>query len=69
MSHSPPALELSHSNNPVAQDTLKAQNTLNIHQIDKVNNAVNKYYSTAGHHEEKNKKTTGQIKFSVVLWH
>ena len=28
--------------------------------------AANKYYSSAGHHEQKNKKTTGQIKFSVV---
>ena len=27
---------------------------------------ANKYYSSAGHHEKKNKKTTGQIKFSVV---
>ena len=28
--------------------------------------AANKYYSSAGHHEQKNKKTTGQIKFLVV---
>ena len=27
--------------------------------------AANKY-STAGHHEQKNEKTTGQIKFSAV---
>ena len=27
---------------------------------------ANKYYFPAGHHEQKNKKTTGQIKFSVV---
>ena len=29
-------------------------------------NAANKYYSSAGHHEQKNKKTTSQIKFSAV---
>ena len=28
--------------------------------------ASNKYYSSAGHHEQKNKKTTGQIKFLAV---
>ena len=28
--------------------------------------AANKYYSTASHHEQKNKKTTGQIKLSAV---
>ena len=28
--------------------------------------AANKYCSSAGHHEQKNKKTTGQIKFSAV---
>ena len=28
--------------------------------------AANKYYSSAGHHEQKNQKTTGQIKFSTV---
>ena len=28
--------------------------------------AANKYYSSDGHHELKNKKTTGQIKFSMV---
>ena len=28
---------------------------------------ANKYYVTAGHHEQKNAKTTGQIKFSAVL--
>ena len=28
--------------------------------------AANKYYSSVGHHEQKNKKTTGQIKFSAV---
>ena len=26
----------------------------------------NKYYAYAGHHEQKKKKTTGQIKFSAV---
>ena len=31
-----------------------------------VNSTANKYYSSASHHEQKNKKTTGQIKFSVV---
>ena len=28
--------------------------------------ATNKYYSSAGHHGQKNKKTTGQIKFLAV---
>ena len=28
--------------------------------------AANKYYSSAGHHEQKNQRTYGQIKFSVV---
>ena len=28
--------------------------------------AANKHYSPAGHHERKNKKTTGHIKFSAV---
>ena len=27
---------------------------------------ANKYYSSASLHEQKNKKTTGQIKFSAV---
>ena len=27
---------------------------------------ANKYYSSTGHHEQKNKKTTGQIKFLLV---
>ena len=30
------------------------------------NSTANKYYSSAGHHEQKNKKITGQIKFSAV---
>ena len=29
-------------------------------------NAANKYYSSAGHHEQKNKETVSQIKFSAV---
>ena len=29
--------------------------------------AANKYYSSTGHHEQKNKKTTGQITFSAVI--
>ena len=28
--------------------------------------AANKYYFSAGHHRQKIKKTTGQIKFSTV---
>ena len=36
------------------------------HQIETFISAANKYYSSAGHHEQKNKKTTGQIKFSAV---
>ena len=28
-----------------------------------VNTTANKYYSSAGHHEQKNKKVTGQFKF------
>ena len=28
--------------------------------------AANKYYSSVGHYEQKNKKTTVQIKFSTV---
>ena len=40
--------------------------------------SANKYYSSAGHHEQEIKKTTGQIKFltvaikrgiKLVLWH
>ena len=31
-----------------------------------VRSAANKYNSSAGHHEQKNKKTTGQIKFLAV---
>ena len=27
---------------------------------------ANKYYSSVAHHEQKNKKTTGQIKFLAV---
>ena len=27
---------------------------------------ANKYYSSVGHHDQKNKKTTGQIKFLAV---
>ena len=43
-----------------------------------LSSAANKDYSSAGHHEQKNKKTTGQIKFlaitikqqiKLVLWH
>ena len=28
--------------------------------------AANKYYSSASHHEQKDQKTTGQIKFLMV---
>ena len=31
-----------------------------------VDSTVNKYYSCAGHHEQKDKKTNTQIKFSAV---
>ena len=31
------------------------------------NSAAKKYDSSAGHHEQKNQKTTGQMKFSAVL--
>ena len=31
-----------------------------------VYSAANKYYSSVGHHEQKNIKTTGQIKFLVL---
>ena len=31
-----------------------------------VTTAANKYYSFAGHHGQKNKKTISQIKFSAV---
>ena len=27
---------------------------------------ANKYYSSAGHHEQKNKETTGQVRFLLV---
>ena len=33
---------------------------------DEVISTENKYYSSASHHEQKNKKTTGQIKFLAV---
>ena len=29
--------------------------------------AANKYYASAGHHKQKNKKSTDQIKFSAVI--
>ena len=29
-------------------------------------NAANKYYFSAGHHEQESQKTTAQIKFSAV---
>ena len=35
-------------------------------RIDPCGSTANKYYPSAGHHEEKNKKATGQIKFSAV---
>ena len=38
----------------------------NMMQMLQVSNAANKYYSSAGHHEHKDKKTTGQIKFLAV---
>ena len=31
-----------------------------------MNSAANKYYFSASHHEQKNKKTTGQIRSSAV---
>ena len=31
-----------------------------------LSSTANKFYSSASHHEQKNKKTTGQIKFSAV---
>ena len=30
------------------------------------NSVANKYYFTAGHHEQKNAKITGQIKFTAI---
>ena len=38
----------------------------NMMQMLQVSNAANKYYSSVGHHEQKDKKTTGQIKFLAV---
>ena len=34
--------------------------------FDYCDSAANKYYSFASHHEQKNKKTNSQIKFSAV---
>ena len=34
--------------------------------IDQIFSTANKYYSSASHHEQKNKKATGQIKFLAV---
>ena len=31
-----------------------------------ISSAANKYYSSGGQHEQKNKQSTSQIKFSVV---
>ena len=31
-----------------------------------MNSTASKYYSSVGHHEQKNKKTTSQIKFLAV---
>ena len=38
----------------------------NIKYFHRFTSAANKY-SSAGHHEQKNEKTTGQIKFSAVI--
>ena len=39
-----------------------------LHSIWKItsNSPAHKYYSSASHHEQKNQKTTGKIKFSAV---
>ena len=42
----------------------KVGRLVKVHQVRA--SAANKYYFSAGHHEQKNKKTTGQIKFSAV---
>ena len=34
--------------------------------ISHADSAANKYYSSAGHHEQKNKKTTGQSKNKIT---
>ena len=41
-------------------------NLTSCYQLQKLNSTANKYYSSAGHHEQKNKKTTGQIKFLAI---
>ena len=41
-------------------------NNLMISSFENKNSAANKYYSSASHHKWKNKKITGQIKFSAV---
>ena len=35
-------------------------------KAERCTSAANKYYLSAGHHEQENKKTTSQIKFSAV---
>ena len=51
-------LRMHHSR--MADSTRMARKTNNIYR------AANKYYSSAGHHEQKNQKITGQIKFLAV---
>ena len=45
--------------------TISFISTLSIRWLKDKSSAANKY-SSANHHEQKNKKTTGQIKFWVV---
>ena len=36
------------------------------YNLQNICSTANKYYSSAGHHEQKNKKNTGLIEFSAV---
>ena len=51
------------TNEKTLVNTIKKPITYNLQNIC---STANKYYSSAGHHEQKNKKITSQIKFSAV---
>ena len=62
-----PNAKFLHSQIPKRRGSVVHNYKLNISETYLVNGrAANEYYSSAGHHEWKNKKTTGQIKLSAV---
>ena len=56
------------NNVPMPSDSSLCDRNAGIVPItDRYGSTANKYYSSASHHEQKNKKTSGQIKFLLVL--